>query len=117
IYESIYRASGSKSSSKWVQSGGQILHDARGTNFHPGGMAMVNDQSGATFRELVTLPDGSSFVPKGRNVLLDLPKGSKVLRAALTKMKLPDIKQYKDGVGYSRQQTQQIIANNNTDMS
>ena len=78
---------------------------------------MVNDQQGATFRELVTLPDGSSFVPKGRNVMLDLPKGSKVLRAEQTKMKFPDIKQYQDGVGYSRQQTQQIMANNNTDMS
>src|SRR5699024_8495744 len=116
VYETVRRAGNSASSQRFAQSGGQILH-ARGTDFHPGGMAMVNDQSGATFRELVTLPDGSSFVPKGRNVLLDLPKGSKVLRAALTKMKLPDIKQYKDGVGYSRQQTQQIIANNNTDMS
>ena len=32
-------------------------------------------------------------------------------------MKFPDIKQYKDGVGYSRQQTQQIMSSNNTDMS
>lgn len=116
IYESIYRAQGNKASSNWVQSGGRILH-ARGTDFHPGGMAMVNDQSGALFRELVTLPDGQSFIPKGRNVMLDLPKGSKVLRAALTKMKFPDIKQYKDGVGYSKQQTQQIMSSNNTDMS
>ena len=117
IYETFRRAGNSSSSQKFANSGGQILHDARGTNFHPGGMAMVNDQSGATFRELVTLPDGSSFVPKGRNVMLDLPKGSKVLRAALTKMKFPDIKQYKDGVGYSSSELRDITNNNQTDKS
>lgn len=53
----------------------------KGTNFHPGGLALVNDQKGGTYRELITLPDGTSFIPKDRNVMLPLPRGSKVLPA------------------------------------
>ena len=106
IYESIYRAQGNKASSDWVQSGGRILHNERGTNHHAGGLAMVNDQMGSLYKELITLPDGRSFIPKGRNVVLDLPEGSKVLRAALTKMKVP---KYRDGIGYSKQQERSII--------
>lgn len=72
---------------------------ARGTDHHPGGLAVVNDEGGPNYRELVTLPNGLSFIPKGRNVLFPLPKGSKVLRASMTKRLFP---QYKDGVGYSK---------------
>lgn len=56
----------------------------KGTNFHPGGLALVNDQKGGTYRELITLPDGTSFIPKDRNVMLPLPRGSKVLPANKT---------------------------------
>ncbi|WP_394468067.1 hypothetical protein PO908_02725 [Streptococcus anginosus] len=66
---------------------------ARGTDHHPGGLAVVNDEGGPNYRELVTLPNGLSFIPKGRNVLFPLPKGSKVLRASMTKRLFP---QYKD---------------------
>lgn len=72
---------------------------AKGTNYHKGGPAIVNDQRGSKFRELITYPDGRSFVPHGRNVLLDLPKGSKVFRASLTEKLLPGIPQYANGVG------------------
>lgn len=99
IYESIYRTQGNKASSDWVQSGGRILHNARGTDFHPGGMAMVNDQKGSTFRELIQHPDGSTYIPYGRNIVLDLPRGAKVLKASLTKQRFPDIPQYRDGIG------------------
>lgn len=99
IYESIYRTQGNKASSDWVQSGGRILHNERGTNYHPGGMAMVNDQKGSIFRELIQHPDGSTYIPYGRNVILDLPKGAKVLRASLTKQRFPDIPQYREGIG------------------
>ncbi|WP_238138393.1 hypothetical protein, partial [Streptococcus suis] len=57
---------------------------AIGTNFHPGGLALVNDQIGSMYKELITLPSGESFIPSGRNVLLDLPRGSKVLKASST---------------------------------
>lgn len=69
----------------------------KGTNYHPGGLAVVNDQKGPTYRELVTLPNGASFIPQGRNVMLPLPRGSKVLPAGKTKQLFP---QYADGIGF-----------------
>lgn len=70
---------------------------ATGTNYHPGGLAVVNDQKGSTYRELVTLPNGNSFIPEGRDVMLPLPKGTKVLKASDTKKLFP---QYADGIGF-----------------
>ncbi|PJO83621.1 phage tail tape measure protein [Enterococcus faecium] len=75
---------------------GPMPKNAKGTNFHPGGAAMVNDQKGSTYEELVTLPNGEAFIPKGRNVVLDLPRGSKVLKATKTKRLVP---KYADGIG------------------
>lgn len=69
----------------------------KGTNFHPGGLALVNDQKGGTYRELVTLPNGVSFIPEGRNVMLPLPRGSKVLPAGKTKQLFP---RYANGIGF-----------------
>lgn len=69
----------------------------KGTNFHPGGLALVNDQKGPTYRELVTLPNGASFIPQGRNVMLPLPRGSKVFPAGKTKQLFPH---YADGIGF-----------------
>lgn len=73
----------------------------KGTNFHEGGLAMVNDQRNAVYKEMVTLPDGSSFIPDGRDVVLNLPRGSKVLRADRTKrlMKNLGFPRYATGVG------------------
>lgn len=72
-----------------------------GTNFHPGGLAMVNDQAGSLYKELVTLPSGESFIPQGRNIVLDLPRGTKVLRASSTEnlMRRLGIPKYADGIG------------------
>lgn len=102
----VDRASGIISGIKgWIDS----LHDKvinirtnhtkneKGTNFHPGGLALVNDQKGGTYRELVTLPDGTSFIPKDRNVMLPLPRGSKVLPANKTKQLFP---RYANGIGF-----------------
>ena len=74
---------------------------AQGTNYHPGGLAMVNDQRNSTYKELVTLPDGRSFIPEGRDVLLPLPKGAKVLRADKTRrlMREMGVPKYAAGVG------------------
>ena len=69
----------------------------KGTNFHPGGLALVNDQKGPTYRELITLPSGVSFIPQGRNVMLPLPRGSKVLPAGKTKQLFP---RYANGIGF-----------------
>lgn len=102
----VDRASGIISGIKgWIDS----LHDKvinvttrhtkneKGTNFHPGGLALVNDQKGGTYRELVTLPDGTSFIPKDRNVMLPLPRGSKVLPANKTKQLFS---RYANGIGF-----------------
>lgn len=75
----------------------KIFKNEKGTNFHPGGLALVNDQKGPTYRELVTLPDGTSFIPQGRNVMLPLPRGSKVLPAGKTKQLFL---RYANGIGF-----------------
>lgn len=75
----------------------KVLGFAKGTDFHPGGLALVNDQKGPTYRELVTLPNGTSFIPQGRNVMLPLPRGSKVLPAGKTKQLFP---RYANGIGF-----------------
>lgn len=55
---------------------------ARGTNGHPGGNAIVNDGRGA---ELVQMPNGRMFIPRGKNVMMpNAPKGMKVLNAERT---------------------------------
>ena len=55
---------------------------ARGTQGHPGGNAIVNDGRGA---ELVQMPNGFTFIPRGRNVgIPNAPKGMKVLDAQRT---------------------------------
>lgn len=68
-----------------------------GTNFHPGGLAMVNDQKGPLYRELITLPNGNSFIPEGRDVVLPLPRGTKVLKASETRKLFP---RYENGIGF-----------------
>ena len=74
---------------------------AHGTNYHPGGLAIVNDQRNSNYKEMVTLPNGQSFIPQGRDVLLPLPKGSKVLRADKTRrlMREMGVPKYASGIG------------------
>lgn len=69
---------------------------ANGTNYHPGGLALVNDQTGARYKELVKLPNGHAFIPQERNTLLDLPRGSAVLKASQTAKLFP---RYAEGIG------------------
>lgn len=68
---------------------------------HDGGLAMVNDAPGSNYRELVALPNGQTFVPKGRNVVMNLPQGAEVLPGHKTRdlAKRGVIPQYKSGVG------------------
>ena len=74
---------------------------AHGTNYHPGGLAIVNDQRNSNYKEMVTLPNGQSFIPQGRDVLLPLPIGSKVLRADKTRrlMREMGVPKYASGIG------------------
>lgn len=73
---------------------------ARGTSGHKGGNAIVNDGRGA---ELVQMPNGKTFIPRGRNVFLpNAPRGMKVLDAERTARLLgkgaPTFR-YADGTG------------------
>ena len=52
---------------------------AEGTDNHRGGMMLVNDGAGSNFQEKVILPSGKVIRPQGRNVLMNAPKGTKVL--------------------------------------
>jgi hypothetical protein len=52
---------------------------ADGTDNHSGGLMLVNDGAGSNFQEKVILPSGKVIRPQGRNVLMDAPKGTKVL--------------------------------------
>lgn len=74
---------------------------AHGTDYHPGGLAIVNDQRNSNYKEMVTLPNGKSFIPQGRDVLLPLPRGSKVLRADKTRrlMREMGVPKYASGIG------------------
>lgn len=62
---------------------------------------VVNDQPGNTYRELVQYPNGKTVIPTGRNVVLPMPKGTKVMPAGQTAalMGITGVKKYKSGIG------------------
>lgn len=62
---------------------------------------VVNDQPGNTYRELVQYPNGQTVIPTGRNVVLPMPKGTKVMPAGQTAalMGITGVKKYKSGIG------------------
>lgn len=71
---------------------------ANGTNNAPGGPAVVNDQNGANFQELVIPKGGNPLLFSGRNVFLpNLKKGSTVVPANKTKRILSSIPHFKNG--------------------
>lgn len=75
--------------------------NATGSTFHPGGLAVVNDQKGvADPRELI-VDKGRAFIPEGRDVMVALSRGAKVYTAAQTKniMSSLGIPHYAGGVG------------------
>lgn len=80
---------------------------ANGTDYHPGGPAIVNDQPGDVYRESYQLPDGRQGIfPAVRNLPVMLPKGTKVKKASDTASELFEklsvsmpIKKYAGGIG------------------
>lgn len=55
---------------------------------HTGGLALVNDAKGSTFREAFMLPNGLvGLFPNKRNITVPLPVGTHVLDAATTRKK------------------------------
>lgn len=76
---------------------GKPHKSANGTNYHTGGPMLVNDQRGPLFREMVQYPGQLPFIPFGRNVLLNAPRGTKVWKASDTLKQFPHLPQYANG--------------------
>ncbi len=55
-----------------------------GVRDYKGGPAVLNDEQGSKFKELVETPDGKLFMSNKRNVVADLPKGTNVYSASET---------------------------------
>ncbi|MFS0944165.1 phage tail tape measure protein [Enterococcus casseliflavus] len=90
------------------RTGQTAIPNAKGTNYHPGGDMIVNDQSGPLYKELVQFPGKAPFIPQGRNVYIpNAPAGTKVARASVTKsiMRRLGIPKYADGVGIPEDST------------
>lgn len=62
-------------------------------------LGMVNDQKGANYRELIMMPNGKAFIPKGRNVMLPLAKGTKIMPAGQTKAFMDGLPHFAGGIG------------------
>lgn len=79
---------------------------AQGTNYHPGGLALVNDGGGP---EIIESPDGQMYMPEGRNVLVDMEEGSTVYPHRVTRDIINNmIPAYKDGVGGWRERLDEL---------
>ena len=73
---------------------------AKGSNGLPQDtVGMVNDQKGATYKELIVPPNGKPFIPEGRNVLLPMKKGTKIMPAKQTKEFIENVPHFKFGIG------------------
>lgn len=74
---------------------------ARGTEGHPGGLAIVGDGTGhLRGRELIQTPSGEYALSPDKPTLVNLPKGTSVLSAPETKNLLGDVPKYAKGIGW-----------------
>lgn len=70
---------------------------AHGTDSHQGGLAVVGDGVGSNAGpELIRTPDGKTSLSPSKDTLVNLPKGTQVLPAKLTKQIIPH---YAKGIG------------------
>lgn len=85
----------SKSFAKW-----QVPKFANGSEgLQADTLGVVNDQPGGIYREMVIRPDGSAFVPQGRNVPLMMEKGTQIVPAKQTQQYLSMMPHFKNGIG------------------
>lgn len=72
---------------------------ARGTGYHPGGPALVNDGLGSNYQEAYRTPDGRTGIfPAQRNLMVNLPKGTSVLSGPKTAA-MYGVPAYANGIG------------------
>ena len=64
-------------------------------------IGMVNDQPGGTYKEMIVPPNGKPFIPKGRNVVIPLEKGTKIMPANQTEALMGGmgVTHYANGIG------------------
>lgn len=62
-------------------------------------IGIVNDQKGSVYKELIVPPDGKPFIPEGRNVMLPLQKGTKIMPADETKALMSAFPHFAGGIG------------------
>lgn len=60
-------------------------------------LGVVNDQKGNTYKELIIPPHGKPFIPDGRNVILPMQKGTKVIPAGKTKQFITNLPHFANG--------------------
>lgn len=73
---------------------------ASGSNGIPNDtIGVVNDQSGNTYKEMIVPPKGKPFIPEGRNVVLPLEKGTKIMPANQTKALINGMPHFAGGIG------------------
>lgn len=73
---------------------------ARGTGGIPKDtLGIVNDQKGSTYKEMIVPPHGKPFIPEGRDVVLPLEKGTKIMPANQTKSFLEELPNFASGIG------------------
>lgn len=78
----------------------KVPHFAKGTGgIKKDTIGVVNDQKGSTYKEMVVPPNGKPFIPAGRDVVLPLKKGTKILPARETKSFLESLPHFAGGIG------------------
>lgn len=62
-------------------------------------VGIVNDQKGSTYKEMIVPPHGQPFIPEGRDVVLPMEKGTKIMPARDTKSFLESLPKFAGGIG------------------
>lgn len=62
-------------------------------------IGVVNDQKGSTYKEMIIPPNGKPFIPEGRDVVLPMKKGTKIMPANQTKSFLEELPHFASGIG------------------
>lgn len=62
-------------------------------------IGVVNDQKGPVYKELIVPPKGKPFVPEGRDVVLPMKKGTRILPAKETRNFLDGLPHFANGIG------------------
>lgn len=97
VLEAVGAKATAKSISSWNYK--KVPGYANGTNFHPGGMALVNDGLGSNYQEAYRTPDGRTGIfPAQRNLMVNLPKGTSVLSGPKTAA-MYGVPAYANGIG------------------